>query len=79
MPDLPEPEVREPMIPSKGYTLPAPPVTPIEPAPTMGALWTQADGDRDRYRELLLKHGYIIDCETEAPRPATPPTIKTPR
>lgn len=31
--------------------------------PTPFELWQQAEGDRDRYRELLLEHGYLVPLQ----------------
>lgn len=38
--------------------------------PSPGELYEQADGDRERYRELMFEHGYLIPLKPgEKPEP----------
>jgi hypothetical protein len=38
--------------------------------PSLYELWRQANGDRERYRELLLEHGHLIPLKLgEKPEP----------
>lgn len=40
--------------------------------PSAYDLWVQADGDRERYRELLLEHGLLIPREPGDDSPLLP-------
>lgn len=42
-------------------------------APSPSQLWHQADGDADRYRQLMVQHGHIVTVsEEDHPYPRCP-------